>query len=65
MDVQGLDRQLERCREARLAVVAIVGLAGTTETGSIDDLHAIADRAQGAVPKAAIQELIERNLSEA
>jgi glutamate decarboxylase len=42
MDVGELERILERCREGRQRVIAVVGTAGTTECGSIDPLEAIA-----------------------
>jgi glutamate/tyrosine decarboxylase-like PLP-dependent enzyme len=34
-----LEQELERCRAARVLVLAVVGVAGTTETGAVDDLQ--------------------------
>jgi glutamate decarboxylase len=38
-----LRRQIAQLRAQRIAVIAIVGIAGTTETGSVDPLDAMAD----------------------
>lgn len=46
VDVGAMREQLILCREQKIAVLAVVGVAGGTETGSIDDLRAIADLAQ-------------------
>ncbi len=46
MDVSALDEVLEACERQRRLVIAVVGVAGTTETGSVDDLTAIGSRAQ-------------------
>jgi glutamate decarboxylase len=43
MDLVELRRQIADLRAKRIAVVAIVGIAGTTETGSVDPLEAMAD----------------------
>jgi glutamate decarboxylase len=37
-----MEQRLEQCARERLLVVAVLGVAGATETGSIDDLEAIA-----------------------
>lgn len=37
---------LQDCAERKILVVALLGIAGATETGSIDDLSALADLAQ-------------------
>jgi len=37
-----LENELQRCRDERILVLAVVGVAGTTETGAVDDLQAIA-----------------------
>jgi glutamate/tyrosine decarboxylase-like PLP-dependent enzyme len=41
MDVGALERELERLRREGRAVMAVVATAGTTATGSFDDLEAI------------------------
>ena len=46
VDVGAMREQLLECRRLKIAVLALVGVAGGTETGSIDDLAAIADLAQ-------------------
>ena len=33
-----LEHELERCRAEKILVLAVVGVAGTTETGAVDDL---------------------------
>lgn len=43
-----LARELDRCREQGLPVMAVVATAGTTDFGSIDPLPAIADRCAAA-----------------
>jgi glutamate decarboxylase len=43
MDLGDLRRQIAELRAQRVAVLAIVGIAGTTETGSVDPLDAMAD----------------------
>ena len=42
LDPESLGQQLEECRRQNWKVVAVVGVAGSTETGSIDPLEAIA-----------------------
>ncbi|KAI9339393.1 pyridoxal phosphate-dependent transferase [Obelidium mucronatum] len=37
-----LERKIEEFKEARVLVIAIIGIAGTTETGSIDPLNTLA-----------------------
>lgn len=44
--IDELEAKLEECRANRICVLAIVGIAGATETGSIDDLAALSDLAQ-------------------
>jgi len=43
IDVPALRRQIEALRAKRIGVLAIVGIAGTTETGSVDPLDTLAD----------------------
>src|SRR4051812_389701 len=43
MDLVELRRQIADLRAKRIAIVAIVGIAGATETGSVDPLEAMAD----------------------
>jgi len=43
MDLVELRRQVAELKAKRIAVVALVGIAGTTETGSVDPLEAMAD----------------------
>jgi putative pyridoxal-dependent aspartate 1-decarboxylase len=38
-DITDLEAKIELCRERRLLVIAIVGIAGATETGTIDPLE--------------------------
>ena len=44
--VDEVRRQIEKCREENIKVMAIVGVAGTSETGSVDPLDELADIAQ-------------------
>jgi glutamate decarboxylase len=46
IDLNVLQEQILRCQEAKLKIVAIVGVAGSTETGSIDDLESLSRIAQ-------------------
>jgi glutamate decarboxylase len=43
IDVAGLQREIARAKSRRLGIMAIVGVAGTTETGNVDDLTALAE----------------------
>jgi len=45
-DLKVMRSHLEECKANKIAVLALVGVAGGTETGSIDDLNAIADMAE-------------------
>ncbi|CAJ1337234.1 unnamed protein product [Effrenium voratum] len=42
VDVGAMESSLEECRARNQKVLAIVGVAGATETGSVDDLDALA-----------------------
>jgi len=46
MDVDALRRTVAECRARRLLIIAIIGIAGTTDVGSIDPLAEIAKLAQ-------------------
>lgn len=46
IDLRELRRVLERCREERLLVFALVGVAGATDSGAVDPLNDLADIAQ-------------------
>ncbi|MCM8533268.1 MAG: aminotransferase class V-fold PLP-dependent enzyme, partial [Lentisphaeraceae bacterium] len=46
LNVRELRCQLERCRQEKIHVAAIVGIAGTTECGSFDPLDEMADLAE-------------------
>lgn len=48
VDLAALRRTLRECRERRLLVVALVGVAGTTDSGAIDPLEEMADLAREA-----------------
>ncbi|WP_218109894.1 pyridoxal-dependent aspartate 1-decarboxylase PanP [Oligoflexus tunisiensis] len=41
--VSELLETIQRCKKQRIAIVAVVGIAGTTETGSVDPLNELAD----------------------
>ena len=41
-----LEETIKRCQDERRMVVALVGIAATTETGAVDDLAALADVAE-------------------
>ncbi|CAK9025103.1 unnamed protein product [Durusdinium trenchii] len=46
VDVKAMEEEIHRCQAAHLKVLAVVGLAGATETGSVDDLEALAALAE-------------------
>lgn len=46
VDVSVMRKHIEHCRANNIAIISLVGVAGGTETGSIDDLNAIADLAE-------------------
>lgn len=48
VDLEALERKIEELRAARVGVMAIVGVAGATETGSVDPLQALSDVARRA-----------------
>ncbi len=48
LDVAALREKVKECRLLRQLIIAIVGVAGTTETGSIDPLSEIAEVAREA-----------------
>jgi putative pyridoxal-dependent aspartate 1-decarboxylase len=48
IDLDALRREIDRCREKDLKIIAIVGIAGTTDTGSIDPLLEMARIAKDA-----------------
>jgi glutamate decarboxylase len=43
IDLVALRRELTRLKSQRVGILAIVGIAGTTETGNVDPLEALAD----------------------
>jgi len=43
MDTQLLDTQIQELQNQNAAIIAVVAIAGTTETGTIDPIHTIAD----------------------
>jgi glutamate decarboxylase len=45
IDVPALRREVEALRAKRIGILALVGIAGTTETGSVDPLAELADLA--------------------
>ena len=45
VNLDEMEAEILKCRASNTAVVALVGVAGATETGSIDDLAGIADLA--------------------
>lgn len=45
IDVDALRRQLDDCDRSRVCVIALVGIAGSTETGSVDPLKELAAEA--------------------
>jgi len=42
VNVDEVEQKLEECKRNKVCVIAVVGIAGATETGSIDDLQALA-----------------------
>jgi len=44
--VEDVEQKLEECKLKKVCVVAIVAVAGGTETGSVDDITALADLAE-------------------
>jgi putative pyridoxal-dependent aspartate 1-decarboxylase len=46
IDINALRREIDQCSKRKQKIIAIVGIAGTTDTGSIDPLEEIADIAQ-------------------
>jgi glutamate decarboxylase len=48
VDVAALRKAVDNCRASRTLVVAIIGVAGSTDSGSVDDLHALAQIAHDA-----------------
>jgi glutamate decarboxylase len=46
IDLAALDDECKRADQDGALVLAIIGVAGTTETGSVDDLNALAERAR-------------------
>ncbi|PMB20443.1 pyridoxal-dependent aspartate 1-decarboxylase PanP [Fischerella thermalis] len=46
VDIQALRQTVADCREQNLHIIAIVGIAGTTDSGSVDPLEDIAEIAQ-------------------
>jgi glutamate/tyrosine decarboxylase-like PLP-dependent enzyme len=45
VDLQAVREAVERCRREKVLVLAIVGVAGSTDAGSVDDLEALAELA--------------------
>jgi putative pyridoxal-dependent aspartate 1-decarboxylase len=48
VDLGAMRSAVQRCREQNLLVLALVGVAGSTDSGSVDDLGAVADLAAAA-----------------
>jgi len=46
MDIQALEQYIQDLNKQNSAIIAVIGIAGTTETGSIDPLYDIADICQ-------------------
>lgn len=48
VDLRAMRAAVDHCREQRLRVLALVGVAGSTDAGCVDDLEGIADLAADA-----------------
>jgi glutamate decarboxylase len=48
IDLDALERRIQELQAARIGIMAIVGIAGATETGSVDPLEALAGVARRA-----------------
>lgn len=48
VDLRAMRAAVDHCREQRLLVLALVGVAGSTDSGCVDDLEGIADLAAQA-----------------
>jgi glutamate decarboxylase len=48
VDPEAMERAVERCRAENVLVLALVGVAGSTDAGSVDDLQAVAELAHRA-----------------
>ncbi|MFW9261378.1 pyridoxal-dependent aspartate 1-decarboxylase PanP [Nostoc sp. CALU 546] len=48
VNIQKLRQTVKECRDQNLLIIAIVGIAGTTDSGGVDSLAEIADIAQAA-----------------
>lgn len=48
VDLAAMREAVEHCRRNDILVLALVGVAGSTDSGSVDDLHAVADLAAEA-----------------
>jgi putative pyridoxal-dependent aspartate 1-decarboxylase len=48
VDLRAMRAAVDHCREQRLLVLALVGVAGSTDSGCVDDLEGIADLAAEA-----------------
>ncbi|MHC0066357.1 pyridoxal-dependent aspartate 1-decarboxylase PanP [Nostoc sp. UIC 10890] len=48
VNIQKLRQTVKECRDQNLLIIAIVGIAGTTDSGGVDSLSEIADIAQAA-----------------
>jgi glutamate decarboxylase len=46
MDTQALEQQIQDLNKQNAAIIAVIAIAGTTETGTIDPIHEIADICQ-------------------
>ena len=46
MSVAHLEKVIKECREQNHYIIAVIGIAGATETGTVDPLHAIASVTQ-------------------